>query len=55
MEYILTPKSELLLYLTKQGLLIANKSFNFFQDYNLLNETLHQINDQDYNIFKFRD
>ena len=53
MEYILTPKSELLLYLTKQGLLIANKSFNFFQDYNLLNETLHQINDQDYNIFKF--
>ena len=53
MEYILSPKSELLLYLTKQGLLIANKSFNFFQDYNLLNETLHQINDQDYNIFKF--
>ena len=53
MEYILSPKSELLLYLTKQGLLIANKSFNFFQDYNLLMETLHQINDQDYNIFKF--
>ena len=54
MEYLLNQKSELLLFLSKQqGEFISKDSLNFFQDYQNLIDTLHQINDQDYNIFKF--
>ena len=54
MEYLLNQKSELLLFLSKQqGEFISKDSLNFFEDYQNLIDTLHQINDQDYNIFKF--
>ena len=36
MEYIISPKSELLLYIAKQGLLITNNSFKLFEDYDEL-------------------
>ena len=57
MEYFLSLKSELLLFISKQqGELISiesNDSMKFFQSYQDLMDILHKINDKDYNIFKF--
>ena len=57
MENLLKPKSELLLFISKQqGELISNNSndsMKVFQGYQDLMDTLHEVNDQDYNIFKF--
>ena len=55
MEFLLSPKAELLLFLSKQqqGKLIANESSNFFKSYQDLMEILNEVNDQDENIFKF--
>ena len=57
MENLLSPKSKLLLFISKQqGELISNNSnepMKFFQGYQDLMDTLHKINAQDYNIFKF--
>ena len=54
MEYLLSPKSELLLFISKQqGELISDEPMKVFQGYQDLMDTLHKINDQDCNIFKF--
>ena len=54
MEYILSPKSEFLFFLSKQQCeFLSNDSLKFFQDYEDLIDILHQINNQGYNIFKF--
>ena len=54
MENILDPKFELLLFLSRQkDEIVSNSSFNFFRDYDDLIDILHQINNQDENIFKF--
>ena len=50
----MSPKFELLLFLSRQkDEIVSNCSFNFFQDYADLINILHQINNQDENIFKF--
>ena len=54
MEFISSPKSDLLLFLSKQQHeLKLNTSILFFKDYQDLMDTLHAINKKDYNIFKF--
>ena len=54
MEFISSPKSDLLLFLSKQQHeLKLNTSILFFKDYQDLMDTLHAINTKDYNIFKF--
>ena len=54
MEHILSQKIELLLFLSrKKDEIVSNCSFKLFQDYADLINILHQINNQDENIFKF--
>ena len=50
----MNPKFELLLFLSRQkDEIVSNCSFKLFQDYADLINILHQINNQDENIFKF--
>ena len=50
----MSPKFELLLFLSRQkDEIVSNCSFKLFQDYADLINILHQINNQDENIFKF--
>ena len=55
MEYLLSQKGELLLFLSKQQGDLINDSIKIFDNYQFkdLIELLKEINDQDYNIFKF--
>ena len=54
MAYLLSPKGELLLFLSKQqGKLILNDSFKIFENYEDLMEIIYEVNAQNENIFKF--